>query len=246
MLDARDLLLQNFGVELVAHLIHMPVLFGAQNVARAADLEIAHGDAEARAELGELHEGLQPFRRLLRHDALGLVSKVGVREAFAPPHSAPELIELGDAEAVGIDDDDGVGVGKVDAVFDDGRRDEDVVLAAIKTEDVLFEDELFHPAVGERDARFGDELPHALCEGVDALHMVVKNEDLPAAGDLADAGVADERFGLFGDVRLHGKAGMGRRLDGGNVADARKREVQRARDGRRRHREAVDVALDVL
>lgn len=76
--------------------------------------------------------------------------------------------------------------------------------------------------------------------------MVIEDEDLPAAGDLADAGVADERFGLFGDVRLHGKAGMRRRLDGGDVADARKREVQRARDGRRRHREAVDVALDVL
>ena len=36
------------------------------------------------------------------------------------PDAAAQLVEIGQAEAVGAVDDDGVGVGDVDAAFDDG------------------------------------------------------------------------------------------------------------------------------
>ena len=39
-------------------------LLGAEQVARAADLEVAHRDLEAGTEVGELADRLQPFVRL--------------------------------------------------------------------------------------------------------------------------------------------------------------------------------------
>ena len=39
---------------------------------------------------------------------------------------------------------------------------------------------------------------------------------------------------------------MRRRLNGGNIAYPRKRQVQRARNGRRRHGKTIDVALIIL
>ena len=70
--------------------------------------------------------------------------------------------------------------------------------------------------------------------------------DLPAAGDLAHGGVADERLRLLGNVRLHGQARVRRRLDGRDIADAGKGHVERTGDGRRRHGEAVHVPLVIF
>ena len=139
----------------------MPVLLGAEHVARAADLEVAHGDLEPGTELRELHDGLEAFGGVLRHHPLRLVGKIGMREAVAPPHPAAQLIELGDAEPVGIDDDERVGVGQVDAVFDDGGGDENVVFAAVEPKDVGFQRGFVHAPVRDADARFGDDLLHA-------------------------------------------------------------------------------------
>ena len=41
-------------------------LLGAEQAARAADLEVAHRDLEAGTEIGELADRLQPFVRLFR------------------------------------------------------------------------------------------------------------------------------------------------------------------------------------
>ena len=49
-LGPGDGLIQQLDVEVVAHGLHVAVLAVAQQVARAADLQVAHGDAEAGAE----------------------------------------------------------------------------------------------------------------------------------------------------------------------------------------------------
>ena len=62
-----------------------------------------------------------------------------------------ELVKLVEAVVVGIHDDDEVGVGDVDADFDDGGRDEDVDLAfgEVLHDGVFFDG--FHAAVEEGD-----------------------------------------------------------------------------------------------
>ena len=55
----QDGLLEQLQVHVVAHGHHVARLLGAQQVARAADFQIAHGDLEAGAELGKVPDGGQ-------------------------------------------------------------------------------------------------------------------------------------------------------------------------------------------
>ena len=54
-------LLEQVDEVVVAHGLHDPALLLAEEVAGAADLQVLHGQPEARAELAELLEGLQPL-----------------------------------------------------------------------------------------------------------------------------------------------------------------------------------------
>ena len=53
--------------------------------------------------------------------------EIGVSATVGAAHAAPQLVELRQTEAVGAIDDDGVGAGNIQAVFDQGRGDEHVV-----------------------------------------------------------------------------------------------------------------------
>jgi hypothetical protein len=61
----RDGLVEHPHVELEPDGRHVPGLLAAEQVAGAADLEVAHRDLEARAELGVVGEGREPLAGLL-------------------------------------------------------------------------------------------------------------------------------------------------------------------------------------
>ena len=75
--------------------------------------------------------------------------------------AAAELIEIGQAEAVGAVDEDGVGVGDVDAGLDDGGGEQDVGLALDEGVHDDFQVVLVHLAVADDDARLGDQFADA-------------------------------------------------------------------------------------
>ncbi len=68
-----------------------------------------------------------------------------VRLICAPPHPAAKLVELGEAEAIGLLHDHDRGVRDVDADLDDRRRDEDVDLSRLEARHDT-------PAVGRAEA----------------------------------------------------------------------------------------------
>ena len=149
-----------------------------EQVAGAADLEVAHGDLEPRAELGVLADGAQPLVGLLRQRPVGREEQVGVGPLAGPADPAAQLVELAEAEQVGPVDDERVDRRHVDARLDDRRAHEHVVLALPEVEHDLLERALVHLAVGHRDARLGHELAQAGGHVLDVLHPVVHEEDL--------------------------------------------------------------------
>ncbi len=131
----------------------MAVLAVAQQTARAADLQIAHGDAEAGAEGCELPDGGKP---LLGDVGEGLVppeGEVGVGFPARAAHAAPDLVQLGKTHAVSVLDDEGVAVAHVNARLDEGGADEDVDLAVQQMLPDGVQLFLGHLAVGDADAR---------------------------------------------------------------------------------------------
>ena len=81
----------------------------------------------------------------------------------AAPYPAAQLMQLRQAEALGVLDDDHRGVGDVDADFNDGGGDKDAELAVAKFAHdriALFSS---HPAMGQADAElFEHGLAHFL------------------------------------------------------------------------------------
>jgi hypothetical protein len=95
-------------------------LGGADHLAHAAEFEVFFGDFEAAGVFGH---GLEAGDAVIG----ALVGEEDAGGAFASAaDAAAELVELREAEAVGLFDDHGGGVGDIDADFDDGGGDEDV------------------------------------------------------------------------------------------------------------------------
>ena len=67
----------------------MSALVCAEQIARTAHLQIAHGDLETRAEFGELLDALQPFRSQFGECFIFAVSHVGVGGGIRAPDTSP-------------------------------------------------------------------------------------------------------------------------------------------------------------
>ena len=97
-------------VEFHTHLAHMAGLLVAQQVARAADVEVMAGEGEARAQLVEGLHHLEPALRRLGQRLAGRRREICVAAQLGPADATAQLVELRQAEHVGAVDDHGVGV----------------------------------------------------------------------------------------------------------------------------------------
>ena len=173
--------------------------------------------------------------------------QVGVGAAIRSADAAAQLIELRQAVAIGAVDDDRVGVRDVEAVLDDRRREQHVVLVR---DEVDHHASRARPRPSGRGRRRSAPRARAACirfaDRVDRLDAVVDEVDLAAALELGADGARDDLLVELDDVGLDRQAILRRRLDDRHVADAGERHVQRARNRRRRHRQHVDALAQLL
>ncbi len=208
-----DRLLEQAAIGLVADRPQVAVLLGAEQVAGAADLEVAGGDPEAGAEVGELDDRRQACACLLGQGAFRRHQQEGEGEPVRAADPAAELVELGEAEAVRAVDDQGVGVGDVEAVLDDGRGEQDVGARLEEGVHRLLQLALVHLPVGDDDAGLGHELADQPGHGAHRGDPVVDEERLAAAGHLGEDRLAHHLAG--------GTAGRGSGRRGGRAAGSR-------------------------
>ena len=183
-LGPGDGLIQHLDIEVIAHGLHVAVLAVAQQAARPANLQIAHGDAEAGAERRELPDGGEPFLSNVREGLVPAEREVGVGLAAGTAHAASYLVQLGQAHPVGVLNDEGVAVAHVDARFNEGGADEDVDLAVEQVLPDGVELVLGHLAVGDAHPGAGHHLADMGGGGLNVVHPVVQVVDLPAPGQL--------------------------------------------------------------
>ena len=188
-----------------------PLCCAAEQVAGAADLEVERRDAEAAAQVAELLDRGQAPLGHRRQRLLGRNHQVGVGRPVAAADPAAQLVELRQTVAVGAVDDDGVGVGDVEAVLDDRRRQQHVELVGHEVEHRALERVLAHLAVADDDARLGHQPLEQVGHRVDRLDAVVDDEDLAAAGQLGAQRPADHVLVELDDVGLDRQPILGRR-----------------------------------
>ncbi len=100
---------------------------------------------------------------------------------LVPPHSAAKLVQFAQAESVGVVDEDRVGIGNIQAAFDDRRADQDVRLVADELQHHIFQLPLAHLAVPDDDAGIGHQLLNLVGHFSDVVDAVVDEIDLPLA-----------------------------------------------------------------
>ena len=88
----------------------MARLLLSEQIAGAADLEVPHCDLESGTEFRKFANSCQTFFRNFFQLLVPAVHQESVSCSVGAADSAPELIQLGEAHAVGIVDDNGVGI----------------------------------------------------------------------------------------------------------------------------------------
>ena len=246
-LSCGDRLLQHLLVELVADLLDVAGLLVAEQVAGAADVEVVRGELEAGAERVERLQHLEPPLGLDGQRLVGRHGEERIGARLRAADAAAQLVELGQAEHVGAMHDQGVGGRDVEAGFDDRRREQDVVLALVEGRHHVLELAGRHLAVRRpRPSPPGTSLVEErldLGDVLDARHDV---EGLPAAIALAQQGLAHDQRIERRHEGAHGEAVDRRRRDERQLAHARQRELQGARDRRRRQRQHVHLGPQLL
>ncbi len=115
-------LFKHLRIQIKADRIDKAVLLRTEQIARPANRQIAHGDFKARAKFGEFLDRHQAFFCDIGQHFIALIHEISICYAARASDAAAQLIELRQAHAVGIIDDQCIDVRYINAGFDDRRR----------------------------------------------------------------------------------------------------------------------------
>ena len=237
---------QHLRKQVKAHARQVAVLFGAHQRTGAANLQVAHGDTHAAAQVLELGKCSQARRGLLGERQLAREHKVRVGLRGRATHTALELVELCQTQALRVLDDERVGGRVVDAALHDGRGDEHIDLFGRELDHHVLDLARAHLAVRHAHARLGRGLVHACHSVIDGLDAVGHVVHLSAATHLQANRRAHHVGVVLPHVHDHGTTPGRRRGDQAHIAHAARGHLHGSRDRRCREREHVNLLAQVL
>ncbi len=242
----RHRFFEHLLIELDTDLADMARLLLAQQVAGAADVEVVAGELEAGAEIIQSLHDLKALFRRRGQNAARRQGEVGIAADLGAADPAAKLIELGQAEHVGAVHDHGVGRRDVEAGLDDVGREQQIEAAVVEAGHHRLQVARRELTVSDTDLHFGHELGQALRKLAQILDARADDEDLPAPEVFAHDRLAHDHRVVGQDEGAHRQAVDRRRGDEAHLLHPRHRELQGARDRRRRQGQHVDVLAQLL
>ena len=223
-------IVHQLAVQLITDVHHVAVLFGSQEISRASNLQIPHGHFEAGAELCKFFDRPQTLFRHFRKALILLKHQVGICHAVGAAHPSPELIKLGEAETIRIQDEHGIHVGNVNARFNDRRCHQHVGLALNKSHDHIFQVMLVHLPVSHGYLCLGHQFLNMGGQLVDALDPVKDDIYLSAPVQFFFNSVPDQHVVLLQNVGLNRIPLFRRFFNDAHILDAYQRHVKSSGD----------------
>ena len=150
--------LQHLAIHVEPDGLDVAMLLAAKHVACAAQLQVEGGDAEARAQFAEFLHRCEAFTRDVGERGFRRNQQIGISALAGTTHAASQLVKLGEAQAVGAIDQDRVGAGNVQAIFDDGCSHQHIGFVADEFEHHAFQFFLAHLTVTHDHARLGNQV----------------------------------------------------------------------------------------
>ena len=168
-------------------------------------------------------------------------NEVAKRLAVAAAHPSAHLVQVAEAKHVRVKDYDGIGVGHVQAVFDDGGADKNVKLLLHESHDQLLHLVAVHLAVAGGDSGIRNQSLQHSRHLAQVLDAVVDHIHLSAPADFVANGVPQALFVESNQVGVHRLSVGGRSRHDAQVARRHERKLQGARNRRGRQRQRVNV-----
>ena len=237
---------QHLAVQLIAHGLHVTGLLRPQDIAGAAQLQVPHGDLYAAAKLRIFPDGLQPLFRHLRQHAVPAVHQECGGRPGRSSHAPAQLIQLAQAKAVRVVDDDGIHVGDIQAGLYDSRRHQHVRLAAHEFQHDLLQFPLLHLPVGKDHVRVRHQRLNVPRDLTDGLNLIVDVIYLPAPGQFAGDCLPHQLIVIFHDIGLDGLPVQRRLRQNAHIPDADHAHMKRTGDGRGREAHHIHRLLHLL
>ena len=237
---------QKLYIEVVTYRVEVSVLFRAKQIAGAAQFKVAHGDTEARAELGVLFERFKALFGDLGQRAVLRECEISVRSARRTTYAAAYLVELRKSQTVRVVDYERVRVGNVNSRFDYARADENVDVSEQHRAPDVFEPLFFHFSVSRHYLRVRKFFLKFRRDRVYRFYDIMKVENLPFAVEFAADRVENYKVVVLKNVGLYRQTVARRFVEHRYIANAAHRHIERSRYRRRRERKYVDVARDLL
>ena len=135
-------------------------------------------------------------------------------------HTAAQLVQLRQAKFVGARNHNGVGGGHINAGFNDGGAEQDVVALRHKVAHDFFQIALGHLAVGHCNACFRQYLFELLTAVLDRFHFVVQEVNLTTAFQFAQHSLSDHAGAFIAHKGFDGQAALRRRGNHAQIANA--------------------------
>src|SRR5215204_804198 len=245
-LKACHRLLQHLLIQLVTYLLDMPRLLVAEQIAGAANIEIVRGELEAGAQRVKRLQYLEAALGLRGNLSLCRQREQRIGAYLRPPYSPAQLIELRQPEAVGAMDDERVGGRNIEAGFNDGSREQQVVFAVIESRHDVVEGVRGHLPVRNGDAHLRHVLVEKFLSAGEVFDSRADVERLPTAIALAQQRLPYDQRIERRHESAHGQPIDRRRGDDGKITHAGQCELQRARNRGRCQRQNVDLGAELL
>ena len=105
--------------------------------------------------------------------------QVGIGAVVAPPHPAPQLVQLRQPEAVGPVNDDGIHIGHIQAGLNDGGADQHIRLPVGESHHHILQLRFGHLPVSHQKAGLGNQPGQFVRRFVNGADAVVQKKRLP-------------------------------------------------------------------
>ena len=201
---------------------------------------------KAAAELGKFPHCRQPPRGFLPQHLVPLKREIGIGTAVGTSDTSPQLIQLGQSEAVGIFNNEGVHVRHVHAGFDNGRADQNIRLMFHQLPPDLRHFRLAHSPVCHQNPCVR-QIPLQLRRGeFNGVNAVVDIVHLSAPFQFPLNRLHQYRLAVLHDISLHRIAILRRLGDDGHIPYAAHCHIQCAGNGRCRQGQHIHAGKHVL
>ena len=186
-----DRLFQYLLVSLIPQIRYESALLCPQQVARATDIKILHGDMDAAAQFRETFDRLQPTACIDRKSMMRRSKQITERFPVAPAHTPAKLMQFAQSEVLRIVDNDRIGVRHIHTRFDNRSSQQYIVIVIHEIENHLFQFIRRHLSVSYYHTGIRHQPMYQVLQLIQLLDTVIDKEYLTAPAQFEIDGLAD-------------------------------------------------------